>query len=105
MGYHHVKVGDRNAQGYNVEASYALTGETREYNKVAGSFGDLETERDGGSWQVSARHSAIHQASANTFRTLGANVAWTVNNNLTVLANYENVLSSNRQGALSLRLQ
>jgi phosphate-selective porin len=94
------------AMGYNVEASYALTGETRDYNKVTGSFSSLRTERDGGSWEVSARHSgAFNNAKkAKLHKTLGANVAWTVNNNLTVLANYENNLD-NKEGDLSLRLQ
>jgi len=103
--FHQVSVGtEEMAMGYNVEASYALTGESRDYNKVTGSFSSLRTERDGGSWQVSARHSAVHQGD-DRYRTVGASVAWTVNNNLTVLANYENAISANNQGALSLRLQ
>lgn len=90
--------------GYSVEGSYALTGESRDYNKVNGSFSSLRTERDSGSWQVSARHSAVHQDAVDTYRTVGASVAWTVNNNVTVLANYENALAQ-KQGAFSLRLQ
>lgn len=78
------------AYGYSVEGSYALTGESRDYNKVSGSFSSLRTERDSGSWQVSARHSAVHQDAVDTYRTVGASVAWTVNNNVTVLANYDN---------------
>jgi len=102
---HQVSVGkDQQAKGYNVEASYALTGETRQYDKVRGLFSGLQTERDGGSWQVSARHSAVHMDKT-VKRTVGASVAWTVNNNLTVLANYENAISENYLGALSLRLQ
>jgi phosphate-selective porin len=102
---HQVSVGqDNTALGYNVEASYAVTGESRDYNKVTGSFSNVGTEADGGSWQVSARHSAVHHDSQK-HRTVGASVAWTVNNNLTVLANYENAISANNQGALSLRLQ
>merc|ERR1712146_600620 len=72
--------------------------------KETAAFSSLRTERDGGSWQVSARHSAVHQ-NEDRHRTVGASVAWTVNNNLTVLANYENAISANNQGALSLRLQ
>jgi phosphate-selective porin len=106
--FHQVNVGDDNstAFGYNVEASYAVTGETREYNKVKGSFTQLNTENDGGSWQVSARHSGVHQGDESKHRTVGASVSWMANNNLTVLANYENVISSdNNAGALTLRLQ
>jgi phosphate-selective porin OprO/OprP len=105
--FHQVSVGDDNqsAMGYNVEASYAVTGETREYNKVKGSFSSLNTENDGGSWQVSARHSGVH-FNEDIHRTVGASVSWMANNNLTVLANYENVISSdNNAGALTLRLQ
>jgi phosphate-selective porin len=102
---HQVSVGkDDQARGYNVEASYALTGETRNYDKVRGSFSGIKTDRDGGSWQVSARHSGVHMGSLK-HRTVGASVAWTVNNNLTVLANYENAISESYRGALSLRLQ
>jgi phosphate-selective porin OprO/OprP len=79
------------AWGYSVEGSYALTGETREYNRVNGSFSDLSTDRDSGSWQVAVRHSAINVNNAN-LRTVGASVAWTVNDNLSVLANYDNDL-------------
>jgi phosphate-selective porin OprO/OprP len=91
------------AWGYSVEGSYALTGETREYNRVNGSFSDLSTDRDSGSWQVAVRHSAINVKNAN-LRTVGASVAWTVNDNLSVLANYDNALEQ-KQGALSLRVQ
>jgi len=105
--FHQVSVGEENstAIGYNVEASYAVTGETRDYNKVKGSFSQLNTENDGGSWQVSARHTGVHQ-NDDKHRTVGASVSWMANNNLTVLANYENVISSeNNAGALTLRLQ
>jgi len=103
--FHQVSVGQsENAMGYNVEASFALTGESRSYDKITGSFGSITTDRDGGSWQVSARHSGV-QYDNKMHRTVGASLAWTVNNNLTVLANYENALTQNRQGALSLRLQ
>lgn len=99
---HQASGSNQDAKAYSVEASYALTGESRDYNKVTGSFSNIRTERDGGSWQVSARHSGVHQ-NTDVHRTVGAGVAWTVNNNLTVLANYENVIGNN-DGALSLRL-
>jgi phosphate-selective porin len=105
--FHQVSVGDDNASamGYNVEASYAVTGETRDYNKVKGAFTQLNSENDGGSWQVSARHSGVHYQE-DQHRTVGASVSWMANNNLTVLANYENVISAdNNPGALTLRLQ
>ena len=91
--------------GYNVEGSYALTGESRDYNRVNGSFSEIRTDRDSGSWQVSARHSALRLGNT-TQNTVGVGVAWTVNNNLRLVANYNNaLLENNPQGALSLRLQ
>lgn len=105
--FHQVSVVDsgNSAMGYNVEASYAVTGETRDYNKVKGSFSSLNTEANGGSWQVSARHSGVHYKKEQ-HRTVGAGVSWMANNNLTVLANYENVITSDSNpGALTLRLQ
>jgi phosphate-selective porin OprO/OprP len=104
--FHQVSLGKNSqALGYSVEASYAVTGETRDYNKITGQFSSLRTENDGGSWQVSARHSGARKSNAALVSTAGASVAWTVNNNLTVLADYENALTANNQGALSLRLQ
>jgi phosphate-selective porin OprO/OprP len=79
--------------GWNLEASYALTGETRSYDYRNGSFGSLETDRDSGSWEVSVRHTQFNDGT-NTDRTLGANVSWTVNNNVTLLANYENDMNT-----------
>ena len=95
----------QSAMGYNVEVAYAVTGETREYNKVKGAFSQLNSSNEGASWQVSARHSGVH-VGENQHRTLGANVSWIANNNLTVLANYENMISAEKNpGALTLRLQ
>jgi phosphate-selective porin OprO/OprP len=92
------------AMGWSVEGSYAVTGETRDYNRINGSFSDLRTSGDSSSWQVSARTSGVRQLDNNTHHMVGASVAWTVNNNLTLLANYDNALNTNA-GALSLRLQ
>merc|ERR1711937_304248 len=96
-------MGYDNEWGYSQRVLDLTAIVAEDYNKVTGSFSNIRTERDGGSWQVSARHSGVHQGE-NPLRTVGAGVAWTVNNNLTVLANYENALSSNNAGALSLRL-
>lgn len=90
--------------GWNVEASYALTGETRSYDYRNGSFGSLETDRDSGSWEVSLRHSQVNLGQ-DKVRTVGANVSWTVNNNVTLLANYNNNMDTPNNGDLSLRLR
>jgi len=102
---HQVTTGpESSAMGYNVEASFALTGETRDYNKITGAFSSLRTERDSGSWLASARFSGISQKETPSHNRVGAGLAWTVNNNLTVLADYENKLDTN-DGSLALRLQ
>jgi phosphate-selective porin len=99
--FHHSGQDANTKLGWNVEASYALTGETRSYDYRKGSFGSLQTDRDSGSWEVSLRHSQLDKD-----KTLGANVSWTVNNNVTLLANYNNDMEKeNNSGDLSLRLQ
>jgi len=105
-----------NAMGWNVQASYAITGESRDYNYQKGSFSNIRTERDSGSWEVALRHSFVrcHQGKdmKSEASTLGGSVSWVANNNITVLANYihtplisggnDNV---NTEGSLSLRVQ
>jgi phosphate-selective porin len=100
--YHRAQTSGEGAgvqQGGSVEASYALTGESRDYDYRKGSFSSLRTDRDNGSWEVSLRGSQL-----DSNRELGGSVAWTVNNNLKLLANYTHALQSNN-GNLSLRLQ
>merc|ERR1712216_626896 len=89
--------------GWTVEGSYALTGESRDYNRINGSFGNLKSTGDS-SWQLTVRSSGLQQHNGAFNQMLGANVAWSFNNNLTLFANYENALRDNN-GALSLRLQ
>lgn len=89
--------------GWTIEGSYALTGESRDYNRINGSFGNLKSTGDS-SWQLTVRSSGIQQHRGYFHQMLGANVAWSFNNNLTLFANYENALRDNN-GALSLRLQ
>jgi phosphate-selective porin len=86
-------------QGWSVEGSYALTGESRDYDYRKGSFSSLRTDRDNGSWELSIRGSQL-----DSNQQLGGSVAWTVNNNLKLLANYMHAVKSNN-GDLSLRLQ
>jgi len=89
--------------GWTVESSYALTGESRDYDRIKGSFGNLKSTGDS-SWQLTVRSSGLQQHNGDFHQMLGANVAWTFNNNLTLFADYENALENNK-GALSLRLQ
>lgn len=104
-----------NAEGWNVQASYAITGESRDYNYQNGSFSNISTERDSGSWEVALRHSAVRCNSQteekNSASTLGGSVSWVANNNITVLANYIHtpVLNAKdnlpNEGSLTLRVQ
>jgi phosphate-selective porin OprO/OprP len=109
------------AQGWNVQASYAITGESRDYNYQKGSFSNIRTERDSGSWEVSLRHSFVKlqkgDRDGGSANTLGGSVSWVANNNVTVLANYIHTPvaqpkslngegeNQNSAGALALRLQ
>jgi phosphate-selective porin len=97
------KDADKSVMGWTVEGSYALTGESRDYDRIKGSFGSLKSTGDS-SWQLTVRSSGLQQHDGDFHQMLGANVAWTFNNNLTLFANYENALKDNK-GALSLRLQ
>ena len=89
--------------GWTIEGSYALTGESRDYNRINGSFSNLRSTGDS-SWQLTVRSSGFQQHHGAFNQVLGANVAWSFNNNLTLFANYENAVRNNN-GALSLRLQ
>lgn len=107
--YHHANFDGavKNAKGWSVEGSYALTGESRAYDYRKGSFSGLTTSRDSGSWEVSLRHSNV-RVSKDNWQLFGASLGWTVNNNVKVLANYVNTPqkeNENALGALSLRVQ
>jgi phosphate-selective porin OprO/OprP len=98
-------------RGYNAQATYALTGESRHYNYQTGGFSGLTPSNDSGAWEVSVRNSYLDMASVNgeNARNLGASVAWTANSNLKVLANYIHTTSTkeeaNNVGAFAVRLQ
>jgi len=105
--------GDNNLalRGYNVQATYALTGESRNYDYKTGGFTGLNPASDAGAWEVSVRNSYLDMSAANgdNARNLGASVAWTANNNVKVLANYVHTTSvkaeANNVGAFAVRLQ
>lgn len=43
--------------GFYVAASYVLTGETKEYDFVSGTFGRVHPKSHKGAWEIAARHS------------------------------------------------
>lgn len=98
-------------RGYNVQATYALTGESRNYNYQTGGFSGLTPASDSGAWEVSVRNSYLDMSASNgnSARNLGASVSWTANSNIKVLANYIHTTSTkeeaNNIGAFAVRLQ
>lgn len=99
-------------RGYNVQATYALTGESRNYNYQTGGFSGLTPSNDSGAWEVSLRNSYLDMTAAangGNARNVGASVAWTANSNLRVLANYIHTTTSKPEakniGAFAVRLQ
>ncbi|MGD9591345.1 MAG: OprO/OprP family phosphate-selective porin, partial [Candidatus Berkiella sp.] len=49
--------GDLDYYGYYVQASYVLTGETREYDFDSGTFGGVHPASKKGAWEIGIRHS------------------------------------------------
>jgi len=52
--------GDQKYHGYYVEASYVLTGETKEYDFNSGTFGAVHPKCKTGAWEILARHSYVN---------------------------------------------
>lgn len=52
--------GDQKYHGYYVEASYVLTGETKEYDFNSGTFGAVHPRCKSGAWEIVARHSYVN---------------------------------------------
>lgn len=117
-----------NVYGWNVQASYVLTGETRGYNYRTGGFSGINPEKKSGAWEVGLRHGYVNlnknldsksnnNIEGGSAHSLGASVAWSVNQNIKVLANYihapvtppkplcEEPVGKNTLGTLALRLQ
>lgn len=109
--------GDQKYHGYYVEASYVLTGETKEYDFNSGTFGAVHPKCRGGAWEILARHSYVNlldnqQLASNPYffyvdypQTFNSNyvegadivgsshattvgLTWWVNDNVRFLANY-----------------
>ncbi len=94
-------VGDRSFDGYYVEASYFLTGESRAYKRSAGAFGRMKPKRNfslsganrgPGAWEVGLRYShldlndGVIRGGEQDDITLGLN--WYLNPNVRIMWNY-----------------
>lgn len=99
--------GDQQYHGYYFMASYVVTGETKDYDFVSGTFGRVHPKSPRGAWEVTFRHSYVNLADndqiiarrpfpngfdANTFvggahgTTLG--LTWWTNEKVRFMANY-----------------
>ncbi len=98
---------DPSFDGYYIEGSYYLTGETRNYNPKKGNFGRLTPKgivgKGGiGAWQIALRYDAIDLTDDGIIGgeqediTIGLN--WQTTPNIRFMANYVKVLEVDRPG-------
>ncbi len=64
--------------GFYLTASYVLTGETKEYDFVSGTFGRVHPKSHKGAWEVAARHSYVKLLDKREFNQLP--VPWALPN-------------------------
>lgn len=102
---------DVNLQGYYVEASYFLTGESLNYEAAKGVFGSLSPRSAAGqggigAWQVAVRYDTLdlNDPGAGVVggrqEALALGLNWYVNKNMRFMADYVNVLSLDRPGSI-----
>lgn len=104
--------------GYNVQAAYILTGETRPLKISNGTLGQIKPKSKCGAWEVGARYSFItldnHDINGGKANNTTVAINWYPNNNVKFMAEY--VLSKQRRqfptyldhrtvGAFGLRAQ
>ncbi|MEE8233110.1 MAG: porin, partial [Gammaproteobacteria bacterium] len=97
------------ASGFYVESSWFITGESRRYSFKDGSFKQAKVHRalgqsGYGAWELAVRYSSIDLTDETIIGgeednvTVGLN--WYPNNQLRLMANYTNVISTDRPGNL-----
>ncbi len=78
--------------GYNMQLSYILTGETRPLKKSNGTVGQIKPKSKCGAWEVSARYSFISLNDGDIHGGMAHNVtgslSWYANNNIKVIGEY-----------------
>lgn len=81
-----------NFHGWHAQASYVLTGESRQHKMKSGSFGRITPRCKYGAWEVAARYSMVNLNDADIHGGKENNVSlalnWYVNENLLIRANY-----------------
>lgn len=64
--------------GYYVSVSYVITGESKDYDFVSGTFGRVRPKSSKGAWEIAARHSYVKLLDLREFENFP--VPWTVPN-------------------------
>ncbi len=70
VNYVNVGGGDLDFYGYYVEATYVLTGETREYDFDTGTFGRVHPSCRNGAWELGVRYSYVDLIDNQAFATV-----------------------------------
>lgn len=77
--------------GY-IQASYILTGESREYDFKSGTFGRIRPDTKIGAWDIAFRYSYLNLESANRRGAVEWSnpfaLGWTINNHVRIFGNY-----------------
>lgn len=64
--------------GYYITLSYVITGESKDYDFVSGTFGRVRPKSSKGAWEIAARHSYVKLLDLREFENFS--VPWTVPN-------------------------
>jgi len=84
--------GDLHFKGWEMQTSYILTGEVREYDFPGGSLGRVRPMKDSGAWQITARYSYLtlmdKDIHGGNGHALGVGLNWFANDNVRLMTNY-----------------
>lgn len=79
-------------KGYQLQASYVLTGESHSYQKASGTFGIVKPASEQGAWEVAARYSHLdlnnRDVQGGKAQHASVSLGWYANENLRLLSNY-----------------
>ncbi len=95
-------VGDVGFDGWYVQSSYFLTGESRPYDVASGDFGRIKPDGAHGAWQIAVRYSSVDlndgaiRGGGQDDVTVGLN--WYANPRVRIMANYVAVVDHQRRG-------
>lgn len=85
--------------GWYLQSSYVLTGESHDYNPKNGAFGKLTPHAQTGAWEIAARYSYLNLNDYNiqggSTHNAGLGLSWYVNPNVRFMSNYIQAHKSN----------